>query len=204
MKLSCDGRRAGGPHGHGISHRLDEGGGAETAREELPMMRNICLLALPLSITACLDMSDQDPMDGTSSQALGPAVTITTDRICETFGSFCVGAPTIAFEDPVVETPTGRIFQINSVTGGVHLAFNADPTRCAAGKNNSTLVEVRACTVPSATWIMQPGPNAGSCIFQNQLGGVLSGPNSAGQFEVRSRGASGWLQQFFIPSHACN
>lgn len=171
-------------------------------------MRHICLLALPFaSLAACMDMSDQDPMDGTSSQAVGPAVTITTDRICETFGSSCVGAPTIAFEDPVVETPTGRIFQINSVTGGVHLAFNADPTRCVAVKNNSELIEVRACTVSSATWIMEPGPHAGSCIFENQLGGFLSGPGSGGgRFLLGTRDAAmqGLLQQFTISSHACN
>jgi hypothetical protein len=155
-----------------------------------------------------MDLSDQDPIDGTSSQAVGPLVTITTDNICETFGSgpSCVGAPTIAFEDPVVETASGRIFQINSVTGGVHLAFNADPTRCVAVKNNSELIEVRACTVSSATWIMQPGPHPGACLFQNQLGGFLSGPGNGGRFLLGTRDAAqfGLLQQFTIPSHACN
>lgn len=173
------------------------------------MKRHISLLALPLlSIAACMDMSDQDSTDGTSSQAAEAAAlagspqaaAAPTGRLCESHGSFCVGAPTIAFEDPVVETAGGRIFQFPTSGGFVLFAFNADPTRCAAVKNNSDLVEVRACTnVPSALWIPQLGPDGHSCIFQNQLGGYLSGPNSGGQFQVKSKGANGWFQQFNCP-----
>jgi hypothetical protein len=182
------------------------------------MKRHIPLLALPLlSIAACLDMSDQESADGTSSQAsvatLDPGglagspqpSAVITGRICETFGSkFCVGAPTIAFQDPVLETTGGRILQIGSVAGGVHLAFNADPTRCVAVKNASTSVEVRACTVDSATWIPQLGPDGISCLFLNKLGGYLSGPNSEGKFNVVARGANGWLQQFIVVSLSPN
>lgn len=177
------------------------------------MKRHLCLLVLPLlSIAACLDMSDQDAAEGASSQASvatpdpgrlagspQPDAVLAIERVCETFGAFCVGAPTIAFEDPVVETAGGRILQIVSVAGGVNLAFNADPTRCVAVKNASTLVEVRACTVASAVWKMQNGPDGHSCLFQNQLGGFLSGPGNGGRFNVVSRGASGWLQQYTVP-----
>lgn len=171
------------------------------------MKRCICLLALPLlSLTACLDPSDQDPADGTSSQAVAaPPVSTqaTGNNICESHGQFCVGAPTIAFEDPVVETLTGRLFQIVFVAGGINLAFTAEPNKCVAIKNNSNLVEVRACTQPSAVWVPQTGPDGHSCVFQNQ-GRYLSGHNMAGsQFTVESKGASDAFQQFASAGITC-
>jgi hypothetical protein len=173
------------------------------------MKRYIPLLALPLfSIAACLDMSDQDSTDGTSSQAAdlaeSPQAAAGTSRICETNGSFCVGAPTIAFEDPVVETAGGRIFQVPTSGNFVLFAFNADPTKCVAVKNGSSLVEVRSCNVPSALWIPQRGPDHSSCIFQNQLGLYLTGHNDGGQFHVESKGAAGAFQQFINPGITCN
>jgi hypothetical protein len=64
------------------------------------LKRRICLLALPLLPTAaCLDTSDQDSADGTSSQALGvpPAASI-----CESHGSFqsAAGHPTLTAHRP--------------------------------------------------------------------------------------------------------
>jgi hypothetical protein len=184
------------------------------------MKRHISLLALPLfSIAACMDMGDQDSTDGTSSQAAeaaalagSPQAAAATGRICETNGSFCVGAPTIAFEDPVVETAGGRIFQVLTSSSGnfVLLAFNADPTRCAAVKNGSDLVEVRACAnVPSALWIPRRGPDGQSCIFQNQLKDALgnsvylSGHDDGSQFHVKTKGANSWFQQFINPGINC-
>jgi hypothetical protein len=176
------------------------------------MKRHISLLALPLlSIAACLDMSDQESTDGISSQETGaaalagsPQPAAVTGRICESHGSFCVGAPTIAFEDPVVETAGGRIFQIPTSGGFVLFAFNADPTRCVAVKNGSDLVEVRACNnVPSALWIPQRGPDGTSCIFQNQLGLYLSGLDNGSQLHVKTKGLGGWFQQFTNPGISC-
>lgn len=176
--------------------------------------RYISLLALPLlSIAACLDMSDQDSTDGTSSQAAEAAALAGSPQagatvigtICETYGShFCVGAPTIAFEDPVVETANGRSLEIVDVPGGVVLAFNAPGNKCVAVKNASTLVEVRSCDVASAVWIRQTGPDGHSCIFEatststTQPRTYLAGPNRAGgQFSVVSKPPpTGWLQQF--------
>src|SRR3954447_1065065 len=96
----------------------------------IPMRKlHLCWLALPLlSTAACLDMSDQDSADGTSSQALAPRAAVS---ICESHGRFCVGAPTLAFEDPVVETASGRNFLLVATPTGFNLAFSADPTRCA-------------------------------------------------------------------------
>jgi hypothetical protein len=186
------------------------------------MKRRICWLALPLlSIAACLDVSAQDSADGTSSRApvatpdpgglagsQADAIAVAQGpRICESYGSLlCVGAPTIAFEDPVLETAGGRVFFIRPVDGGVNLAFNADPTRCVAVRNATALVEVRACAnVESATWIPQVGPDGHSCLFLNKRGGYLSGPNNVGQFEVVARGQKGWSQQFtafsVVPTH---
>jgi hypothetical protein len=167
------------------------------------MMKRICLLALPLlSTAACLDMSDQDPADGTSSQALAPRVL--TDHICESFGSFCVGAPTLAFDDPVVETVSGRIIKFVPVAGGVNLALQIDPTKCVAVKNNSNLVELRACSQPSAVWIVGTGPNGHSCVFQNQLGGLLGGHNIEGrQFTVVPTTDTAAFKQFIVPSLGC-
>lgn len=181
------------------------------------MKRQLCLLALPLlSITACLDMSDQDAADVTSSQAslstLDPgdlagspeadAPAAVDGRICETYGSRCVGAPTIAFQDPVIETDSGRNLQIARVAGGWHLAFTADLTRCVAVKNGTTQVEVRACaSAASAVWTILPGPDGHSCRFQNTVNHLfLGGPNDGGKFSVvGDDAAGGWLKQFYVP-----
>ena len=164
------------------------------------MKRRIGLLALPLlSITACLDMSDQDAMDDTSSQA---EIGIQITRICETFGDHrCVGAPDLAFTKPIVETDVGRNFQISPVAGGVKLAFTG-PSRCVALQNGTNLVTIRACDVDSATWKMVRGENG--CMFQ-QGNRFLSGPNNGGQFTVMTRPAPtpGWLQQFDLPNAIC-
>jgi len=179
--------------------------------------RRIYFLALPLlSTPACLDMSDQDAADETSSQAslstLDPAAVPAAAgvRICYSHGDFCVGAPTIAFQDPVVETAGGRLFQVLAGGGFVAFAFNADPTRCVAVKNGSDLVEVRACSgVPSALWIAQRGPDGQSCIFQNQIHDAanqpvyLSGHNDGSPFHVVRKGANDWFQQFTNPGINC-
>jgi hypothetical protein len=163
------------------------------------LKRRICLLALPLlSIAACLDTSDQDSADGTSFQALGvpPAASI-----CESHGSFCVGAPSLAFEGRVLETASGRNFEFVSTATGINLAFSADPTRCAALADTSPLVEVRACTVEGASWSIQTGPDGHSCVFKNRLGGFLSGFDDGSQFQVLDASAThaGWRQQFTVP-----
>jgi hypothetical protein len=175
------------------------------------MKRRICLLAVPLlSIAACLDMSGPDSADGTSSQAsaVSPdAITQIDTALCETYGGMrCVGAPSLAFEDPVRETATGRTLHIAAVEGGVHLAFAADSSRCVAVKNGTNLVEVRACSgVHSAVWTLQPGADGHSCMFQNSVNSqFLGGPNNGGQFNtVGAKATGGWLKQFTIPGFAC-
>lgn len=162
----------------------------------------ICLLALPLlSTAACLDMSDQDSVDGTSSQALAPRAAAS---ICESHGSFCVGAPSLAFEAPVVETASGRNFLLVATPTGFNLAFSADPTRCVTPKTNSDVVEIRACSVAgtNAVWTIGIGPDGVSCVFQSQStqGGFLSGHNKSGsQVTVEGFRASGTFQQFTVP-----
>ncbi|HEX3761333.1 MAG TPA: hypothetical protein VHW23_21705 [Kofleriaceae bacterium] len=163
------------------------------------MKLRICLLALPLlSTAACLDTSDQDSADGTSSQALAARAAAS---ICESHGSFCVGAPSLAFEAPVVETASGRNFLLVATPTGFNLAFSADPTRCVAVKDNGASVEVRACTMAgaNAVWIIETGPDGHSCVFQSRVGGFLSGHNDGGQFTVEGIRASGAFQQFTVP-----
>ena len=181
--------------------------------------RHVYLLALPLmSTTACLDMSDQDAADDISSQASlstldSAAVPATTGfRICESHGQFCVGAPTIAFQDSVEETPSGRLFEVLLVdtTAGqrlVQFVFDGGMNKCVAVKNNSDLVQVRACgtDVVSAFWIPERGPDGQSCTFRNKGTSVyLSGHNDAGLFHVKEKAATadGWRQQFGIPGIA--
>ena len=188
------------------------------------MKSRVYLLALPLlSITACLDMSDQDAADVTASQAsqaslvtLDPAAVTAASGVgvCESKGlHFCVGAPTIAFQDPVEETPSGRRFDVLDFDIDNHhfvaFAFTADPTRCAALKNNSDLVQVRACTnVPSALWAPERGPDGQSCIFRNQEqrnrnNVYLSGHNDGSPFVARPAREPGAFQQFFNPGISC-
>jgi hypothetical protein len=177
------------------------------------MKSRVYLLALPLmSTAACLDMSDQDAADVTSSQAslstLDPAAVpaATPIRFCESHGQFCVGAPTIAFQDSVEETPSGRDFTLLVITTPdnghfLALAFNADTNKCVAVKTNSDLVQVRACTEASnAFWVPERGPDGQSCIFRNQGTNMyLSGGNNASKFVLKAKGAKNAFQQFGIP-----
>ncbi|HEY0994252.1 MAG TPA: hypothetical protein VGD80_44660 [Kofleriaceae bacterium] len=168
------------------------------------MKRHIGLLALPLlSIAACMDMSDQDATDDTSSQAsVTPAAV--PGRVCYRNGNFCIGAPTIAFGDPIIETPGGRILQVQTSGGLVRFAFNAEPNKCVALTNSLDAVVVRACTVSSALWIPERGPDGVSCIFRNQLSLYLSGHNSGSPFHLVNKGATNdWFQQFFNPGISC-
>jgi hypothetical protein len=180
------------------------------------MKRRVYLLALPLlSITACLDMSDQGAAGVTSSQesrsTLDPAAVPAVDgiRICESHGGFCVGAPTIAFQDSVIENTGGRFFQLQLGAGSVAFAFNAELNKCVALKDGTDLVQVRACSgVPSARWMPERGRDGTSCIFRNQVkvNGVsvyLSGQNNGSRFEAKPLEAGGWFQQFFNPGIEC-
>ena len=176
------------------------------------MKKRICLLALPvLSIAACMDMSDPDSADGTSSQAsaVTPDDIVQIDTpVCETFGGRrCIGAPSLAFEAPVRETATGRTLRIVAVSGGVHLAFLADTSRCVAVKNGTTSVEIRACdtNVQSAIWTLHRGQDPDSCMFKNTVNSLfLAGPNNGGTFNtVGANATGGWLKQFTIPHFTC-
>ncbi|HSR98002.1 MAG TPA: hypothetical protein VLM79_13170 [Kofleriaceae bacterium] len=171
------------------------------------MKRRIYLLALPLlSITACLDMSDQDAADGTSSQeSVTPAVARST--VCYSHGGFCIGAPTIAFGDRVVETTGGRIFQVQASGNFVRFAFDAEPNKCVAlndTNGDGKKVVVRACTVSSALWIPERGPDGTSCIFKNSLSQYLTGHNDGTPFFLAAKGgADHEFQQFRNPGISC-
>jgi hypothetical protein len=175
------------------------------------MKRHLCLLAVPLlSIAACIDTSDPDSAADTSSQASAVSaddIVQVDTHVCESFGDQrCIGAPDLAFESPVRATATGRTLRIVAVTGGVHLSFLADTSRCVAVKKGSTSVEVRACSgVQSAVWTLHRGQNADSCMFKNTVNSLfLAGPNNGGQFNtVGANATGGWLKQFTIQGFTC-
>jgi hypothetical protein len=131
------------------------------------------------------------------------ASAVTEGFICETNSGYCVGTPTLNFDDPIIETH-GRILQMANVGSSeidVKFPFNEDPSKCVAVANAGTLVEIRACSVASAVWVVQRGKDGISCIFENQqFGGYLSGDAKGHQYRLEAKNANGWFQQMLRPS----
>ena len=118
-------------------------------------------------------------------------------HLCETFGSFCVGAPTVGLDDPVVETADGRLLNIFPAGSGEELQLVDNTSLCVAAANNGSDVVMHPCNGGLGTiWHEQQGP--ATTLFENNefSGKYLSGANNGTQFRIKNRGASGWEQQF--------
>jgi hypothetical protein len=132
--------------------------------------------------------------------ASSPASAIDSVTICESYGAYCVGAPSLGLYDQVVETFSGRqIATIGLGNNNWEFAFRADPTKCVAASNSGDVAVIHPCNGGSGiVWKAQVGPDGVSCIFENQhfSGKYLSGDDKGDQFHLKSKGASGWFQQF--------
>ena len=129
-----------------------------------------------------------------------PASATGSTFICEAFGHYCVGAPSLALFDPVVETTGGRDIFVLSLGGTSYLLeFNADRSKCVAGANNGVDVTIHPCDGGvGIVWKTHLGNDGASCLFESQKfsGLYLSGANNGTQFKIKSKGLTGWLQQF--------
>jgi hypothetical protein len=125
---------------------------------------------------------------------------VVTVNICESYGAFCIGAPTINLFDPVVETPTGRRIDVLHLSGASYeLEFHADQSKCVAASNSGLLGVVHPCNGGSGVvWIVELGGDGHSCVFDSQEfpANDLSGEDNGKQFRVISQGAMGFYQQF--------
>ena len=120
-------------------------------------------------------------------------------QIKETFGSYYIGAPTVALDDPVVETTGSRSFNILSAGGGEEFQFVANTSLCVAAANNGVDVVMHPCNGGSGViWHEVQGKS--STLFENNkfAGKYLSGDNKGNQYQLKSKGASGWDQQFTV------
>jgi hypothetical protein len=126
--------------------------------------------------------------------------------ICESYGSYCIGDgnPSVPLYSQVKEFISGRTFIVKNLSGSYELVFSADTSKCVAASDSGTATVVHPCSGGSGVvWKAQLGPDKKSCIFDNQefSGKCISGSNNGNQFQLKSKGAAGWFQQFVLSSH---
>lgn len=132
--------------------------------------------------------------------AAPPASAAGLSVICETNGSFCIGAPSLHESAPVKETGAGRIIDVQTLGGNSYLlTINANPNWCVAGSDTGDHAVLHPCQNGSGVvWKAHLGPDGKSCVFESQKfsGKYLSGDNKGDQFQLRNKGATGTFQQF--------
>lgn len=203
------GHKGGGGGGH-------NGGGAPTVRPTSPaqlQQGNALRSETPGTQTAFDDLSTgpaTDPAE-TEEADVEPRQTgadvlagspqpseVLSGHICESYGGKrCVGAPTIAIGASVKETDSGRILLLDQGPTFDRIRFNADSGKCVGVAADGSSVIVMSCNARGAEWRQGPGSDGHSCIFQNvEFTGYLSGPDNGGQFQLKPRPTTRWLQQF--------
>lgn len=124
-----------------------------------------------------------------------------TGHIRETFGSYSVGAPSIALYDPVMETTSGRVIDIVAAGNYRKLEFDADTTKCVAAANNGADVVVHPCDGSGVDWAII-GLDSSHYAFQNREfnNKYLAGANNGTQFQLKTWGQNGWYYNFRLTS----
>lgn len=140
---------------------------------------------------------------GVAILAAPPAANAATVHVCETFGNFCVGAPTLALNAPVVETGAGR--DINRLTAGlpageVELQIAAAPSLCVAAANGDVNAVLHACQGGLGTvWIEHRLSSPGQFQFQDrEFDTYLFGLNNGSQYQVGRLGVPGHFYNFTV------
>jgi hypothetical protein len=154
------------------------------------------ILARPVRVVLVATMA----VPGLILAASPPASASVGLHLCETFGSYCIGAPSLGLYNPVVETASGRLLEINPVGTGNQreLAFASNPSECVAADNDGDLVVIHPCNGGSGVvWLEGTGSSGGAIYESREFSGLyLSGADNGTQFQLKDRGASGWYQQF--------
>lgn len=161
----------------------------------LSLLRNI-VTRQPVYVFAVIAMTLSGSLFAASSASASPDVGL---HLCETFGSFCVGAPTVHLDDPIDETASGRLLNFISAGGGEELQLVANTSLCVAAANNGQDVVQHPCNGGAGViWHEVQGP-ATTLFESNEFSGkYLSGANNGTQFQLKDRGANGWEQQFTV------
>jgi hypothetical protein len=120
-------------------------------------------------------------------------------HVCETSGNYCVGAPGLGVDAPVVETRSGRnITFLFLGNAQYNLIIDAAPSECVAAANNGHDVVLHHCNGGLGTvWILHINPN-GHLQFESREFPTkyLAGHNDGSQFQVKVLGLSGWFYNF--------
>lgn len=133
-----------------------------------------------------------------------PAANAAGNNVCETSGSFCIGAPTLALNAPVVETVTGRVINIMSQglpAGQVELQISAAPSLCVAAADGDVNVVLHACQRGQGTvWIeMPPGGSGNPHTFQDrEFDTFLAGRDNGTEFKVEGPNVPGFFYRFNV------
>ncbi len=129
------------------------------------------------------------------------------NHVCETNGSYCVGAPNLTLYAAVVETTTGRDINIDSASTGArdfYLKFSADTRLCVAAADNSSDVVIHSCNGGSGIiWRLQDASSTEHCLptcfFKNRKVGLyLAGDNKGDQFQLKPHPLGGWYEKFTV------
>ncbi len=73
-------------------------------------------------------------------------------RVCETFGNYCVGAPSLVAGAPVMETSGGRAINEVKNSGGHYALKFADNTSLCVTAGANLSVYVDSCTATGTSW----------------------------------------------------
>jgi hypothetical protein len=159
-------------------------------------MRVLKRFALPV-VTAVVALT-AGASPALASMAAPPA-SASGNHLCETSGNYCIGAPSLATDAPVVETSSGRDITLEFLGSAQYeLQFNDAPSECVAAANNGTDVVIHHCNGgDGVVWILFLNAN-GHLQWQNRefSGDYLAGHNDASQYQVKAPGLSGWFYNF--------
>jgi hypothetical protein len=122
--------------------------------------------------------------------------------MCEKSGKYCLGAPNLAVDHPVVEAKKGRAINfifLSNPNNKLHeeLQLAASPKECVAAASNGIDVVLHHCNGGLGTaWIISgnnPPLLFRSVEFPTE---TLAGHNNGTQYHVNSKGQKGWYYKF--------
>jgi hypothetical protein len=128
----------------------------------------------------------------------------TAPLLCEAFGNYCVGAPSLSTDAPVDETISGRnVNFLSQGNGQWKIQFNASLSQCVAAANNHTDVVIHHCNGGAGTlWIRHTVVCSPQCEYQWESNEFpdryLAGANNGSQYQIKQLGVTGWFYKFVI------